>query len=87
MISYAISIIFKIIYLIIIAVVLISWIPVFDVHKEPIASLIAVYDKIMAPFRAIIPPIGMLDISPIAAIIVLQIIERILYSIFAPLGL
>ncbi len=87
MISYAISIVFKIIYLIIIVVVLISWIPVFNIEKEPLASIVAVYNKIMAPFKAIIPPIGMLDISPIVAIIALQILERLLYSILVPLGL
>ena len=87
MISYAISLVFKIIYLIIIVVVLISWIPVFNIEKEPLASIVAVYNKIMAPFKAIIPPIGMLDISPIVAIIALQILERLLYSILVPLGL
>lgn len=87
MLSYAISIIFKIIYIIIIVVVLLSWIPIFDLRKEPLASMIKIYNTIMAPFKAIIPPIGMIDISPVIAIIILQIIEQLLYRILIPLGL
>lgn len=88
MISYILSILFKIIYFIIIVVVLLSWIPIFDSRKEPVASMIKIYNAIMAPFKAIIPPIGMIDISPVVAIILLQIIEYLLiYRILVPIGL
>ncbi len=87
MISYAVSIIFRIIYLIILVVVLLSWIPVFDVRKEPLASFVKIYNVIMAPFKAIIPPIGMIDISPLIAFIVLQIAEQIIVRALLNFGL
>lgn len=87
MISLAVAILFRIIYLIIILVVLMSWIQIFDVRKEPAATLIKIYNAIMAPFKAVIPPIGMIDISPIVAFIVLQIIEKLLLRILVGLGL
>ena len=87
MISYTLSILFKLIYLIIIIVVLSSWIPIFDIKKEPFTTLVKIYMAIMAPFKAIIPPIGMIDISPLIAIIVLQVVEQLLYKILVPLGL
>jgi len=87
MISYAVSIIFRIIYLIILVVVLLSWIPIFDVRKEPLASLVKIYNVIMAPFKAIIPPIGMIDISPLIAFIVLQIAEQIIVRALLNFGL
>ena len=87
MITYLLSILFKIIYLIIIVVVLLSWIPIFDVKKEPLATMIKIYMAIMAPFKAIIPPIGMIDITPLVALILLQITEQLLYRILVPLGL
>ncbi len=87
MISYAVSIIFRIIYLIILVVVLLSWIPVFDIRKEPLASLVKIYNVIMAPFKAIIPPIGMIDISPLIAFIVLQIAEQIIVRALLNFGL
>lgn len=87
MISYAIYLFFKIIYLIIILVVLLSWIPIFNVKKEPIATLIAIYEVIMKPFKTIIPPIGMIDISPVVAFIVLQLLENFLLNTLSKFGL
>ena len=87
MISYAVAILFRIIYLIIILVVLMSWIQIFDVRKEPAATMIKIYNAIMAPFKAIIPPIGMIDISPIVAFIVLQVLERLLITGLVRFGL
>ena len=87
MISYIVSILFRIIYLIILIVVILSWIPIFDVRKEPIASLIKLYNIIMAPFKAIIPPIGMIDISPLVAFIILQLLEQFIVKLLMHFGL
>ena len=87
MISSLFIIFFKIIYLIIIVVVLLSWIPIFDIKKEPIATLVKIYNYIMAPFKSIIPPIGMIDISPVVGIIVIQIVEKLLLNILRGLGI
>ncbi len=87
MISTLIYYFFKIIYLIILTVIILSWIPIFDVRKEPIANLIRTYNVIMAPFKKVIPPIGMFDISPIIAFFVLQILQKIILEILEPLGL
>ena len=87
MISFAITLLFKIIYLIILIVVLLSWIPIFDTRKEPILTLIKIYNAIMAPFKAVIPPIGMIDISPLIAFILLQIAEQIIVRSLLSLGL
>ncbi len=87
MISFAISIIFRFIYLVILIVVLLSWIPIFDIRKEPLASLVRFYNIIMAPFKAVIPPIGMIDISPLIAFILLQIMEQLIVRILMSFGL
>lgn len=64
---------------IILVYVLMSWIPnmsgwVLDVYR----ALGSVCDPYMDIFRRIIPPIGMIDISPIFAILVLQFVARML---------
>ncbi len=87
MISSAVSIIFRLIYLVILIVVLLSWIPIFDIRREPLASLVKLYNIIMAPFKAIIPPIGVIDISPLIAFIVLQIMEQLIVRILLSFGL
>ena len=87
MISYAVFIVFNIIYLILIAVIILSWIPIFDVRKEPLASMVKFYNIIMAPFRAVIPPIGMIDITPIFAFPLLGFLEHAILTILVKLGL
>ena len=88
MISFIISIIFRIIYFIIIITCILSFIQVFNPSKEPIASILRAYEKIMKPFRGKIPIIaGRLDITPLIVYILLKILENVLYSILVPLGL
>ncbi|EMR07590.1 hypothetical protein AV656_04695 [Bhargavaea cecembensis] len=61
--------------------VLMSWVP--STRETSIGRLLA---KICEPyldiFRKIIPPIGMIDISPIVALIALNLIVRGLFTVF-----
>lgn len=64
---------------IILIYVLMSWIPnmhgwVYNVY----CALGQICDPYLDLFRRIIPPIGMVDISPIFAILVLQVVGRLL---------
>jgi YggT family protein len=56
---------------------LLSW---FDpVGRWAITRILAdLTDPIIAPLRRVIPPIGMIDISFIVAIILIQVLERLL---------
>lgn len=70
--------------LLIFVYVLMSWLPQ---KRGVIADIDNVLGKICEPylgiFRKIIPPIGgMIDISPIIAIVALQLVIRLLYLIF-----
>ena len=87
MISFIISIIFRIIYFIIIITCLLSLIPIFNPNKEPIASLLKAYYKIMSPFRGKIPPIAGFDFSPMIVIILLMVLEAIIHRVLGLLGL
>ncbi|MBA3602440.1 MAG: YggT family protein [Parachlamydiaceae bacterium] len=52
-----------------------SWFPNFS--QSRFMQFIAFYtDPYLNFFRSIIPPLGMLDLSPIVAIFILQIIEK-----------
>ena len=55
---------------------LVSWFPI-NPGNQIIALLYQATEPILAPLRRIIPPLGMFDITPIAAIILLQVIARI----------
>jgi YggT family protein len=52
-----------------------SWIPALSEH--PIMNFVASYaDPYLNVFRRIIPPLGMIDISPLIAFIALRLLER-----------
>ncbi len=59
-------------YLIIIRVLL-TWFPNIDFYKQPFAALSQLTDPYLNLFRSVIPPLGGIDISPILAILLLQL--------------
>lgn len=87
MISHLVGKIFDLIFLVLIISVLLSWIPSIKWYNEPFKSLRAFSDFFFLPFRKIIPPIGMLDISPIFAFIVLQIVASFIVRLLIRFGL
>lgn len=61
--------------------VLLSWFPVDP--RNPIVRLVFdVTEPVLAPFRRILPTIGMIDLSPLAALLVLGFLAR---AVGAPL--
>lgn len=64
----------------ILARVLMTWIPNLDPYNPAVQMLTQVTDPVLEPARRIIPPIGMIDISPIVVMIVIQFLARALLS-------
>ena len=77
---YLIRVFFNILSLAILARVFLSWVRV-DPYPPAIQLLYQVTEPILAPLRNLIPPMGMFDISPIVALLLLQFIEQLLLSI------
>ncbi|MCC7353438.1 MAG: YggT family protein [Anaerolineae bacterium] len=77
---YIINLVFQIISLAIIARALISWFPISPYH--PVVTLLnQITEPFLAPLRRLLPSAGGMDLSPLVAIILLQVIERILISV------
>jgi YggT family protein len=67
----------------IIARALLSWFPMDPYH--PVAVfLIQITEPILAPLRRIVPAVGMMDITPIVALILLQVLQAIIDRILIP---
>lgn len=67
---------------VVIAYILMSWFP--NARESTIGQFIgSIVEPYLAPFRKIIPPLGMIDISPIVAIIALRFAEHGVRAIFA----
>lgn len=72
-----IEIFFNIMLLLILARIIISWLP--QLRYNQISEIVfSLTEPILGPFQRIIPPIGMIDISPMVAIITLSIAQQIL---------
>ena len=71
---------FQIYFFMLLGRIILSWIP--ELRDYKIAHFICYYtDPYLNLFRRFIPPIGMLDISPIFAFIALGLIERLVNRI------
>ena len=73
-----IDLIFTFFYLAIMARIILSWFR-FDPYHPVSVFLYRVTEPILGFFRGIIPPVGMLDLSPIVAIVVLGMVQQLLY--------
>ena len=83
-ISDFISISFDLLSFAIIARILLSWIP--NAGGGRIREILHdVTEPILAPFRKMIPNMGMIDLSPLIAIIVLEIVRGIILQLIVPL--
>lgn len=68
--------------------VLLSWLPASGAIWEIRRLLATVCEPYLGLFRRIVPPIGMIDISPIVAILVLQyLVAPLLITLLSRLGL
>lgn len=62
--------------------ILMSWFP--NARESGFGRMLTnICEPYLEPFRRIIPPLGMIDISPIVAILVLRFATSGLYQLFA----
>jgi len=59
---------------------IISWFPI-DKNGPIFQALAAITDPILEPLRKVIPPIGMIDISPMVAMLALFFLANVLTSL------
>ena len=77
-----VNLLVPVLYLSILARVIVSWIPISE--DSPFAPVVRVIyqvtEPILSPIRRLIPGLGMLDLSPMIAIILLMVIQRIVVA-------
>ena len=88
MVTRIVSQLFYFYYLLLIIRIFLSWIQTIDWQQQPFAWIRSVTDPFLNIFRGIIPPIGgVLDISPIIAIILLQLLQGLIVGLLSSIGL
>ncbi len=81
-----VDLVFRALNLLLLVRALLSWVNP-DPYNPIVRFIYQLTEPILAPFRRVIPPVGMLDISFIVAILALILVENILISILASSGL
>ncbi len=84
---YSVAKLFDLFGLILIARILLTWFPNINWHNQPFKGLRIISDFYLEPFRKVIPPVGMLDLSPIVAFIFLEIIRGLVIYLLKSFGL
>ncbi len=74
------DLLFTVLSFAIIARALISWLPI-DPYHPIVQFLYQITEPILVPLRRVVPPLGMMDITPIVAIILLNVLQAIVHSI------
>ena len=64
--------------------ILLTWFPNIDFYSQPFAALSQTTDPYLNLFRSIIPPLGGIDLSPMLAILVLQLLGGLIGSAIQP---
>jgi len=61
--------------------VLLSWVPSVDYGHPLISLIVRITDPILQPVRRLLPPVGGLDLSPIIAILLLNLVGQLLHQL------
>jgi YggT family protein len=82
------GIVLEVLTFIVLIRVLMSWIPGLNAYHPVVRLIRAIADPILAPFRGLLPSFGgMLDISPILALITLEVLANVCFSLSYSVGL
>ncbi len=72
-----VNLLFEVLSLAILARVLLSWFQV-DPYNQFVQLLYQITEPILGPLRKVVPPMGMIDITPIVALLILQLAQRVI---------
>jgi YggT family protein len=77
------ALLLQILWLAILVRVILSWFPV-DPSNPIIRIVWEITEPVLAPFRRVIPRIGMFDLSPLAAFLVISFLQQQLPALRLP---
>lgn len=79
------SMLFKVIYFLLVIRIILSWFQI-SPFSEAVSILYRITDPILLPFRKLPLQIGMMDLSPILAFILLTFLDHFMVGIFRQLA-
>ena len=76
--TFIVERLFQLVYVLLIIRVVLSWIPNVNYYHPVIHFIFRVTSLILDPIRRVVPPVAGLDLSPLVAIVLLQLLLRLL---------
>lgn len=76
-----VQLLFQAFYLLLIIRVILSWVPGIDYHHPAVQFVFRLTSPVLNPIRRAVPPVGGLDLSPLVAILLLIIVQRVVMSL------
>ena len=70
-----------VLYIAVFARVIVSWLPVGSANNPVVAIIYQITEPILAPLRRVIPRVGLFDLTPMVAIILLGIIQVLIHRL------
>ncbi len=67
--------------LLIVVRAILSWVPSVDYGHPVIRLIMRVTDPILEPVRRLLPPLGGFDLSPLVALLLLQLVGKLLIQV------
>lgn len=79
------SMIFKILYFLLVIRIILSWFPV-DPYNSAVSTLYQVTDALLLPFRRLPLQVGMLDLTPLLAFLLLAFLDHFVVGMLSSLA-
>lgn len=76
-----VDLLFQAFYILLLARVILSWIPGIDYRHPAVLFVHRVTSPVLGPIRRAVPPVGGLDISPLVAILLLIVAQRLVVGL------
>jgi YggT family protein len=77
-----VSLVFSVLQLAILGRILLSWVDPSPFPDNALKRVLwALTEPVLAPLRRVIPPVGMFDVTPMVALIVLMVVEQLLLAL------
>jgi YggT family protein len=82
---YFIIVLARVLNVAILARVILSWIPI-SRDNRLVLLVMEITEPILSPIRRVIPSLGGLDLSPLIALILIEMAQRVLLTILVRIG-
>ncbi len=76
-----VAFLFQLFYVLLIIRVILSWVPGINYSHPAVQFVFRLTSPVLNPIRRAVPPVGGLDLSPVVAILLLIIVQRVVMGL------